>query len=64
VCPKSSGKRFSHAEQTGCRRPQIQRRNGDGVRKEQINKVQNGASKNIYQKKYNAKTQPQAQPKP
>ena len=32
--------------------------------KKQINKEQNGASKNIYNKKHNAKTQPQAQPKP
>jgi hypothetical protein len=32
--------------------------------KQQINKEQNGASKNIYHKKHNAKTQPQAQPKP
>jgi len=32
--------------------------------KKQINKEQNGASKNIYHKKHNAKTQPQAQPKP
>jgi hypothetical protein len=31
---------------------------------QQINKEQNGASKNIYHKKHNAKTQPQAQPKP
>ena len=31
--------------------------------KKQINKDQNGASKNIYHKKHNAKTQPQAQPK-
>ncbi len=30
----------------------------------QINKEQNGASKNIHNKKHNAKTQPQAQPKP
>ncbi len=32
--------------------------------KKQVNKEQNGASKNIYHKKHNAKTQPQAQPKP
>jgi hypothetical protein len=32
--------------------------------KKQINKEQNGASKSIYNKKHNAKTQPQAQPKP
>ncbi|HEX4545848.1 MAG TPA: hypothetical protein VH110_05770 [Candidatus Acidoferrum sp.] len=32
--------------------------------KQQINKEQNGASKNISSKKHNAKTQPQAQPKP
>jgi hypothetical protein len=32
--------------------------------KQQVNKEQNGASKNIYHKKHNAKTQPQAQPKP
>ncbi len=32
--------------------------------KKQVNKEQNGASKNIYRKKHNAKTQPQAQPKP
>jgi hypothetical protein len=31
--------------------------------KKQINKEQNGASKNIYHKKHNDKTQPQAQPK-
>src|SRR6266478_585982 len=31
--------------------------------KKQVNKEQNGASKNIYHKKHNAKTQPQAQPK-
>jgi len=31
--------------------------------KQQINKEQNAASKNIYNKKHNAKTQPQAQPK-
>src|SRR5258708_9176202 len=30
----------------------------------QINKEQNGASKNIHNKKHNAKSQPQAQPKP
>src|SRR5260370_6034205 len=30
----------------------------------QVNKRQNPASKNIYNKKHNAKTQPQAQPKP
>ena len=32
--------------------------------KKHINKEQNGASKNIYHKKHNAKTQPQTQPKP
>src|SRR5207302_528157 len=32
--------------------------------KKQINKEQNAASKNIYNKKHNAKTQPQTQPKP
>src|SRR6266700_1348863 len=32
--------------------------------KKQINKEQNGASKNIYHKKHNAKTQPQAQAQP
>ncbi len=32
--------------------------------KHQVNKEQNAASKNIYNKKHNAKTQPQAQPKP
>ena len=32
--------------------------------KKQVNKEQNGASKNIYHKKHNAKTQPQAEPKP
>jgi hypothetical protein len=32
--------------------------------KQQVNKEQNGASKSIYHKKHNAKTQPQAQPKP
>ena len=32
--------------------------------KKQINKEQNAASKNIYKKKHNAKTQPPAQPKP
>ncbi len=32
--------------------------------KQQVNKEQNAASKNIYNKKHNAKTQPQAQPKP
>src|SRR5258708_7495151 len=32
--------------------------------KKQVNKEQNGASKNIYHKKHNAKTQPEAQPKP
>ncbi len=32
--------------------------------KQQINKEQNAASKNIYRKKHNAKTQPQAEPKP
>ena len=32
--------------------------------KKQVNKEQNAASKNIYHKKHNAKTQPQAQPKP
>ncbi len=32
--------------------------------KKQVNKEQNVASKNIYHKKHNAKTQPQAQPKP
>jgi len=32
--------------------------------KKQINKEQNAASKNIYHKKHNAKTQPQAEPKP
>jgi hypothetical protein len=32
--------------------------------KKQVNKEQNAASKNIYRKKHNAKTQPQAQPKP
>ncbi|HKV63431.1 MAG TPA: hypothetical protein VJO16_16085 [Candidatus Acidoferrum sp.] len=31
--------------------------------KQQINKEQNAASKNIYNKKHNAKTQPQAKPK-
>jgi hypothetical protein len=31
--------------------------------KKQVNKEQNAASKNIYNKKHNAKTQPQAQPK-
>ena len=31
--------------------------------KKQVNKEQNGASKNIYNKKHNAKTQPQAKPK-
>ena len=31
--------------------------------KQQVNKEQNAASKNIYNKKHNAKTQPQAQPK-
>jgi hypothetical protein len=31
--------------------------------KAQVNKEQNAASKNIYNKKHNAKTQPQAQPK-
>jgi hypothetical protein len=30
--------------------------------KQQINKEQNAASKNIYRKKHNAKTQPQAKP--
>jgi hypothetical protein len=32
--------------------------------KQQVNKEQNAASKNIHHKKHNAKTQPQAQPKP
>ncbi len=32
--------------------------------KKQVNKEQNAASKNIYHKKHNSKTQPQAQPKP
>src|SRR6267154_2493318 len=32
--------------------------------KKQINKEQNGASKNIHNKKHNAKTQPQAQAQP
>src|SRR6266446_5582801 len=32
--------------------------------KKQVNKEQNAASKNIYRKKHNAKTPPQAQPKP
>jgi hypothetical protein len=32
--------------------------------KKQVNKEQNAASKNIYHKKHNAKTQAQAQPKP
>lgn len=32
--------------------------------KQQVNHEQNAASKNIYHKKHNAKTQPQAQPKP
>jgi hypothetical protein len=32
--------------------------------KQQVNKEQNAASKNINHKKHNAKTQPQAQPKP
>ena len=32
--------------------------------KKQVNKEQNVASKNIYHKKHNAKTQAQAQPKP
>ena len=32
--------------------------------KKQINHEQNAASKNIYHKKHNTKTQPQAQPKP
>jgi hypothetical protein len=32
--------------------------------KKQVNKEQNAASKNIYHKKHNARTQPQAQPKP
>ncbi len=32
--------------------------------KKQVNKEQNAASKNIYHKKHDAKTQPQAQPKP
>src|SRR5947207_5874791 len=32
--------------------------------KKQVNKEQNAASKNIYHKKHNAKTQPPAQPKP
>jgi len=32
--------------------------------KKKVNKEQNAASKNIYHKKHNAKTQPQAQPKP
>src|SRR6267143_1126177 len=32
--------------------------------KKQVNKEQNAASKNIYRKKHNARTQPQAQPKP
>jgi hypothetical protein len=32
--------------------------------KKQVNKEQNAASKNIYHKKHNAKTPPQAQPKP
>lgn len=32
--------------------------------KHQVNKEQNAASKNIYHKKHNAKTQPQAEPKP
>ncbi len=32
--------------------------------KQQVNKEQNAASKNIYRKKHNAKTQPQAQEKP
>ncbi len=32
--------------------------------KKQVNKEQNAASKNIYRKKHNAKTSPQAQPKP
>ena len=35
-----------------------------GSEKKQVNKEQNAASKNIYHKKHNAKTQPQAQPKP
>jgi len=33
------------------------------VEKQQVNKEQNAASKNIYNKKHNAKTQPQAKPK-
>jgi len=32
--------------------------------KKQVNKEQNAASKNIYHKRHNARTQPQAQPKP
>jgi hypothetical protein len=32
--------------------------------KKHTNKEQNGVSKKIYNKKHNAKTQPQAQPKP
>ena len=32
--------------------------------KKQVNKEQNGASKNIYHKKHNAKTRPQAQAQP
>ncbi len=32
--------------------------------KHQVNKEQNAASKNIYHKKHNAKTQPQTEPKP
>ncbi len=32
--------------------------------KKQVNHEQNAASKNIYHQKHNAKTQPQAQPKP
>src|SRR6202158_3390171 len=32
--------------------------------KKQVNREQNQASRNIYHKKHNAKTQPQAQPKP
>jgi hypothetical protein len=34
------------------------------TQKKQVNHEQNAASKNIYHKKHNAKTQPQAQPKP
>jgi hypothetical protein len=34
------------------------------LEKKQVNKEQNAASKNIYNKKHNAKTQPQAKPKP